>query len=104
MPERDEAVGTGTLLDAVEDAARRAGLDPADLRLEEYPARKRFRWPRLFPRLPSFGIFAPAAGPETVAEALGWEMDYLRLLAEHNGDPLLVLPPDALPDAWLDAE
>jgi protease-4 len=93
---------TGTLADAVQQAAERAGVDPADVILEEYPPRRRFRLPRLFPDIPSLPWARGAgsgAGP-VAADPPDYDLRYLRALAESPGEPLLFVPPEALPAGW----
>jgi ClpP class serine protease len=95
--ERNLCDDLGTLLDAVEEAAGRAGLDPEDVILEEYPPRRRFRIPRLLPELPSFGTALGAAGLD---ESYEWR--YLREIAGRPGEALLLTPPEAVPGDQLD--
>jgi protease-4 len=89
--ERNLCDDFGTLLDAVEEAAGRAGLDPDDVILEEYPPRRRFRIPRLLPEMPSFGTALGEAGGD---ESYDWR--YIQEIARHPGEPLLLTPPEAL--------
>jgi ClpP class serine protease len=89
--ERNLCDDLGTLLDALEEAAGRAGLDPADVIVEEYPPRRRFRIPRILPDMPSF-VVGGGEGPED--ESYEWR--YLREIAAHPGEPLLLTPPEAI--------
>jgi protease-4 len=99
---------TGTLLDAIGDAMERAGLDRGDeFRLEEFPPRERFTLPRFAPDVPGMGallrhLAADGVSPDPVEG--DWALDYVRLVAENPGQPLLLAPPDWLPEEWLRIE
>ncbi|HMB70586.1 MAG TPA: S49 family peptidase, partial [bacterium] len=95
--------GVGTLGDAVEEAAVRAGTDPRDVILEEYPRRRRFRLPSFFPDLPGLPWARAMAGPAAASvRPEDYDLRYLRALAEAPGEPLLLLPPEALPSGWME--
>jgi protease-4 len=107
---RELCDGTGTLLDAIDAARDRAGIDPdEEVILEEVPGRRLFRLPRLVPPLPGLrailGRSLPGEGDGGEAGAVlepaeDWAWGYLRALAERPGEPMLLTPPDALPDDW----
>jgi protease-4 len=91
--ERNLCDDFGTLLDAVEEAAGRAGLDPVDVTLDEYPPRRRFRIPRLLPGLPAFGA-GTGGGEAGGDESYDWR--YLHEIAGRPGEALLLTPPEAV--------
>jgi protease-4 len=98
--ERGLCDAVGTLADAVEAAAARAGADPADVILEEYPPRRRFRLPSFLPDLPSLPWARVAAVPSPGQDPADYDLRYLKSLAEAPGEPLLLLPPESLPVGW----
>lgn len=100
----------GSLPDAVSEARGLAGLDPGEeVELVEYPPRRLFTPPRLLPDLPGFGllgrwIFGDGKSEGAVpSREEGYEVRYLRSLADSPGAPLLLVPPESLPEAWSEA-
>ncbi len=82
----------GGLADALDDARARAGLGALDeMRIEEYPPRRRFRLPDL-----------PGGIPEVLGDSAGEDaaLRYFRALTREPGAPQLLLPPEALPREW----
>jgi ClpP class serine protease len=115
--------GLGTLGDAIALAKKTAGLAPGrKVRLEEYPPRPLFEWPKVGPGVPTLSrlfwpLVRPLVGaitgivesPRTKAalafvdgseQALDYGLLYLRTLVEAAGKPVPMVPPDAVPDAW----
>lgn len=92
----------GGLADALDEARQRAGLAPGDeVRIEEYPPRRRFRLPDLPGGLPE--LLAGAAPGSAIAGAEPGEdaaLRYFRALTREPGAPQLLLPPEALPREW----
>jgi ClpP class serine protease len=96
----------GGLADALDDAKRRAGLRPGDeIVVEEFPPRRLFTPPDLLGPLPGvLGLLRGSAGDlsaENESDA-GYDIRYLRALAEAPGRPQLLLPPDHVPAGWAD--
>jgi len=115
--ERGLCDAEGGLADAIALARELGGLRPGDeVELAEYPPRRLFSLPKLGPSLPGLSTAAAwvaralgADGREAARAAAG-EQDpgtlgpadaYLRAIAGHPARPLLLAPPDALPEAWL---
>ncbi len=95
----------GTLGDALADARERAGLGPDDeVRYEEYPPRKLFRLPPLFPSLPGLSWLLPSPDGAIVPLERDETPEFLRLLLSRPGEPLSVVPPGQLPVEWDFAE
>jgi len=123
--ERGLCDGFGTLSDAIAQARAEAGV-PSWRKIEivEYPPRPLFMFPTLFPGLPSFigldwnpdawlaGILgnrptreAEPASPAELLPGLGLlETDYVRRIGREPGRPLLMLPPQDLPQQWRNME
>ncbi|NNF05220.1 MAG: hypothetical protein HKN21_00535, partial [Candidatus Eisenbacteria bacterium] len=97
----------GTLEDAIASAKARAGLEPdEEVRITEYPPRNRFTLPSLMPALPGVSALGIGTRPTSVpseAVQLDYALQYLQMLtgAGMNGRPLLMAPPEFLPDEWL---
>jgi protease-4 len=90
----------GTLPDALARARELAGLEPdEEILIEEYPPRPRFglSTARLL-RMSSF--VEPLVGDEVEREEYAWR--YVRMLADRPGAPMLLVPPEAIPDGWMD--
>lgn len=90
-----------TLDQTIESARRAAGIAPGRrVRIVEYPRPPLFRWPRFLPAWPGLGVVVePARGPWS--RALGrttYESLYLDGLMAGPGRPLVIAPPDVLPD------
>ncbi len=90
----------GGLTDAIAEAKALAGIDPeAEIILAEYPERPRFRMPKM-----GGGPLELLLSPFAKASASGSEEDYdflyLRSLAERKGAPLLLTPPETIPEGW----
>ncbi|MFH1681741.1 MAG: S49 family peptidase [Candidatus Eisenbacteria bacterium] len=109
----EDAVGkqladeVGGLTDAIAEAKALAGIDPdAEIILAEYPERPRFRMPKLggspFDLLfsPLAKAFAGEAVPVSDSGEEDYDFLYLRSLAEGKGAPLLLTPPEAIPEGW----
>ena len=108
----------GTLDDAIEQARLMAGVpDWQDVDLVEFPPRKLFPFPKFFPGMPSFMPFgarleswlirmdatepvAPQAAPQVLPGLTPLETEFIRTLAGNNGQPVMMVAPDLLPDGW----
>ncbi len=89
----------GTLGDALEEARRRAGIDPDDeVTYREYPPRRWWRMPSFGPRLPGASWLF---GFEGENEELPVDEDYLRALLDRPGEVQELVPPGQLPPEWL---
>ncbi len=110
----------GGLSDAIVLARELAGLRPGDeVALREYPKQRLFELPKLGPSLPGLaaasgwlarlaGAGADPSDADAVAAAAALAAGepgpadlYLRGIAAQPGRPLLLAPPDGLPEAWL---
>ena len=118
--ERGLCDGFGTLGDAIDLARAESGVpDWRDVQIIEYPPRQLFQMPDLLPGLFSFtGLTnrlnaklesALASGlsgetvvdPEFLVPGLGaLDSDYIRRISLTPGEPLMVIPPESLPDGW----
>lgn len=103
----------GGLLDAIDEARELAGIDPDDeVRITEFPKRKLFLFPGFGPSLPGggavlgalHGLFAGDETPGDPEEDVDYGMDYLKIIARSNGEAMLLLPPEAVPDGWYDKQ
>jgi len=98
----------GTLPGAVAQAKELAGLDPdEEVILAEFPPRPTFLFPSLMPAMPGLSVVSRAlAGwltkddPSAALETDDYAALYMRAIAEAEGEPLLMVPPEALPDGW----
>jgi protease-4 len=110
----------GGLGDAIALARKEAGVpDWRKVQLVEYPPRKLFQFPSLFPSLPGLGWvdqqiqtgiqsffesptqdLAHTYLPPVLPGLDGWETQYLKHLSRDAGEPQLVLPPESLPAEW----
>ena len=113
----------GSLADAIALARETAGIaDWREVEVTEYPPRPWFQFPGFGPQLPSlFGLgdrvddwlaglyrLQDAAGatdldavdPVGLPGLTGAEYDYLETVAGHQGQPLLLVGPDLLPEGW----
>ncbi len=103
----------GGLSDAIALARELAGIGARDeVLLSEYPPRKLFSPPNLGPSIPGLSAAATwlarrlGAGEDMPAGAdaaprPGPADIYLQAIATRPGRPLLLAPPDGLPEAWL---
>ncbi|MFH1844050.1 MAG: S49 family peptidase [bacterium] len=111
--------GYGGLTDAIALAREMAGLKTdEEVRLVEFPPRPLLEFPGFGPQLPGlFSLLSPVTGwlgltgkqPETSDLAdleeetePDVELRYFRTLQQAAGSPVLLVPPDALPDEWLE--
>ncbi len=97
--------GIGGLTDALREAKELAGIDAdEEVILEEYPPRRLLRFPE--PVAQFLGVGAHASEGERANDPAAALFDEdpawraVRLTARHNGEPLLLTPPEALPDGW----
>ncbi len=111
----------GSLPDAIALAREMAGLDPdRPVNVAEFPERPLFELPDFGPRIAGVSdvaapLFAHVArllhdlkpGSDWAdtdtgdREEVNYEAFYLSTLARNAGNPTLVTPPEALPDAWV---
>ncbi len=99
--ERELCDEVGSLGDAIAHARELAKLDPDDeFLLEEYPPRRHFDWP--MPSLTGMSLFAKASESDGEYEAEDWSWRYLRMLVERPGAPMLLVPPEDIPEGWLE--
>ena len=111
----------GSLPDAIALAREMAGLDPdRPVNVAEFPERPLFEWPSFGPRMAGVsGVATPLLAPVAKllhdlkpgsdwadidtgdGEEVNYEAFYLSTLARNGGNPTLVTPPEALPDAWV---
>jgi protease-4 len=91
----------GGLADALDEARARAGLAAGDeIRIEEFPPRRRFRLPGMPVDVP--GLARLLGGPPGAGAAdEGYDLRYLRALVARPAQPQLLLPPEDLPAGWL---
>jgi protease-4 len=99
--------GYGTLEDAIGEAKKLAGIpEDQEVILVEYPPRPLLPKLHLFPELPGIRalgrlVFGHGAGDDGDGPAaLDYEVRYLKAIAAAEGKPLVLLPPDGIPDAW----
>ncbi len=107
----------GGLGDALALARSRASVpDHRLVEFVEYPPRKLFAMPSLLPRLPGLGwelekmvagVFSaeppaamPTTGPQVLPGLDPWDSAYIQQLGQQRGQPLMALPPDAVPEEW----
>jgi protease-4 len=101
----------GGLPEAIEEAKALAGIAPdEEVILTEYPPRRFFQMPKigagpfaalLAPLSARFGGDPGSAGPEGTED---YDLAYLRRLAAAKGAPLVLTPPDAIPEGWRTGE
>jgi len=88
----------GSLADAIDRARSLAGIGPDDeILIEEFPPRRAFSWPG--PPLPRMGLLGASESREDEED---WTWQYLKLLAERPGAPMLVVPPEDIPTGWFE--
>lgn len=99
----------GGLDAAIEVAREKAGLDPdEEVQVLDYSVRGWFDFSEIIPKPIPFGWLWPwggggdhiggGAGARLLPEFLDdYEMTYLRQIAEHNGRPLCLVPPEFVP-------
>ncbi|HET9887455.1 MAG TPA: S49 family peptidase, partial [bacterium] len=89
----------GGLRDAIRDAKSRLGISPDDeVEYEEYPKRKRFSLPKELSYLVKLGIGSPSdVSPSPLPD---YSFRVLDQMVRSAGQPLLLLPPDAMPIDW----
>jgi protease-4 len=99
--------GVGTLPDAVLEAKRLAGLDDDDeILLTEYPKQAPFPRLGLLPNLPGLSLVyralsgIPANDPKTGEETEDYGTTYFRSLGRSPAQPLLLIPPEMVPEGW----
>jgi protease-4 len=100
----------GTLDGAVATAKAMAGLDPDDeVILTEFPPRRLFSLPKLAGGLPGIGWLASRlaasiggsrADPPAPVETAPYDTRYVEAILANPGAPLLLVPPDLLPEDW----
>ena len=98
----------GTLPDAIAEAKTLAGLDAdEEVILVEFPPRQTFLFPSLMPALPGLSMASRALGGWLMGddalpsfEEDDYTMLYMKAIAESKGRPLLLVPPEDLPDGW----
>jgi len=98
----------GTLPDAVAEAKELAGLDAdEEVILAEFPPREMFLFPSLMPKMPGISVISRALAGwftkddvSTALETDDYAEVYLRAIAEAEGEPLLMVPPENMPDGW----
>lgn len=91
---------------AVQIAREKAGIDPdEEVDVVEYPPAPWFNLEKLFPSpIPSLmRLGGEADEPDSVAEdfVYNYEMLYLQAIADHNGRPLYMVPPEMVPKTRL---
>ena len=108
----------GTLDEAIALARQLAGI-PAwqEIEIVEYPPRQLFAFPSFFPQVPSLLPFGDRFGnwlarmagdhadpedpvPATLPGMNALGTTYVKTIAEHNGQPVLMIGPDLLPADW----
>jgi protease-4 len=116
----DSFGGLGQAIALARTEAAVPGWRPVEI--VEYPPRRMFEWPQIFPDLSVFfgldlnslvqgwidgaaaqGSLAGLEDPVLVPGLNSLESDYLRRITEAPGAPLLLLPQDLLPAPWQEA-
>jgi protease-4 len=91
----------GGLEDAVRDAKKRIGIAEDDeVVFEEYPKRKRFSLPKELTYLVKLGVPGWSANPSPSSPSPDYSFRFLEQMIRNAGEPLMLLPPDALPVDW----
>jgi protease-4 len=91
----------GGLEDAIRDAKKRIGIDEDDeVVFEEYPKRKRFSLPKELTYLVKLGVPGWSANPAPSSPSPDYSFRFLEQMIRNAGEPLMLLPPDALPVDW----
>jgi ClpP class serine protease len=98
----------GTLEDAIREARAQAGLKPdEEVVITQYPEPPPLVWPRMYPEVPGLRSLAgllfgtPYLGSEEDEKAgLEYELEYLKAMAKNPGRPLVLTPPEMVPEEW----